>query len=177
MKSLICAVFAALSLLFTAGCASGRIQDKSYLRAVCITGGSEKELTMAFFSEEGVLTVSGDCTDSAAKQGEIINGRKVFTGYTELILTDGRDSRELLEHMLTDWQVSSSCMVVYSSCGKQLLEEKGAERLTGTVRQAVEQGTAPKSDIITVLGGLCSGSCAETAELRADGTAGSSVIY
>ena len=61
--------------------------------------------------------------------------------------------------------------------GGKLLKESDAEKLIGTARQAVEQGIAPKSDVITVLGKLCMGHTAEIAELYADGTAGSHIIY
>ena len=174
-KVMFAAVLPLLTVLMT-GCSAGRIHERSYLRALAISGGAEKELTFAFFAEEDTVTAAGNDIGSAKENAGLKNGRDIFTGYTELIIVDGKDSLGILGEMLREWKVSPSCMVVYSSNGRQLLEENGAEKLLGMTEQAAKQGIAPECDIITVLGELCEYGTAEAAELFTDGTAGRHII-
>lgn len=164
-------------LLLTTGCASGKIHERSYLRAVNVNGANNDSVTMAFFDEKEAVSACGEDIDSARYKAELKNGRSVFTGYTELLIVDGRNCCRLLEHMLNNWKVSPSCMIVYSSDGEKLLSDQSAEKLKGIAEQAVKKGIAPECDIITVLGKLCTKQCAEVAELRADGTVGCRIIY
>ncbi|MCR4795612.1 MULTISPECIES: hypothetical protein [Ruminococcus] len=176
MKRPILFISALIFMLFT-GCASGKIHQRSYLRAAAVSGERGGELVLAFFDDDTAVEASGEDTDAAQRAAELKNGKPVFTGYTELIIIDGTDCRERLVHMLTDWKVSPSCMVIYCGNGGTLLKEWDTEKLIGAAKQAVEQGIAPECDVITVLGKLCIGHTAEIAELYADGTAGSHIIY
>jgi len=175
VKRVFYASAAVLGLISAAGCASGRISEKSYLRAAAIS--DNRQLTFCFFDEDKTVVGTGDDTDSAKKAAELMCGRPVFTGFTELIIVDGKNSLMLLEHMLDSWRLSPSCTVVYSDNGEELLRDKGAELLIGTAHEAVKQGIAPECDIITVLGELCRDGSAGVAELRSDGSAGSRTIY
>lgn len=173
-------IFALLSAaLMMTGCAStGRVHDKSYLRAVAFSGENGETLTLSFFSEDEAMTVSGADMEEARKNAELEKGEPVFTGYTELVIVDGSPCRDVLEHLLSDWKVSPSCMIVYSDNGAELLEEYDPEKLLGMVRQAVKQGKAPECDLITVLGILCGdGRPAEIAELRSGGAEGKYYIF
>ena len=174
MKRLLFASAAALAMIFAAGCASGRIHERSYLRAAAADNG---RLTFSFFNEDDTIVGTGDDMDSAKSSAELLGGKPIFTGYTELVIVDGRDSLALLDYMLDSWKLSPSCTVIYSDNGEELLSEYDAELLIGMTEQAVKQGIAPQCDIITVLGELCHKGQAEVAELRADGSAGSRVIY
>lgn len=165
------------SVVFLAGCASGKIHEKSYLMAAAVTEKDETMVTMCLFSEDLAVTASGADVDEAVREAELKNGKPVFTGYTELIIVDGRDSLRLLGHMLNNWKVSPSCMVVKCSDGRTLLEENDPRQLIGRAEQAVSQGEAPQCDIVNVLGDLCRNSAAETAELRTDGSVGRCIIY
>ena len=167
----------ALLTLPLAGCDAGRIQEKSCLRAAAVSGGTVTELTLAFFSEDETVTVEGEDISAALKKAELLKGRSIFTGYTELIVSDGQNSKEILADMLNERKVSPSCRVAYCENGRQLLEEHEAEQLVGTAEQAVRQGIAPECDIITVLGRLCADGAAAAAELYLDGTAGSRIIF
>ena len=175
MNRMIFASAAVTALILSAGCASGRIHERSYLRAAAISRSGQ--LTFSFFDEDEPIVGSGSDIDSAKSSAELIGGKPVFTGYTELVIVDGEDSLPLLEHMLEHWKPSPSCTVVYSGSGEELLRENDAEHLIGITEQAVKQGIAPECDIITVLGELCHNGQAEVAELHADGSAGSRVIY
>ena len=177
MKKLISVTVLVFLSLFTTGCAAGRIQEKSYLRAASVRTGSVTELTLAFFDEEDTVTAEGADISAAIKEAELKKGRSIFTGYTELIIEDGQNSRELLEDMLNVRKVSPSCRVVYCENGRQLLEERDAEQLIGTADQAAKQGIAPESGIITVLGELCARGTAEVAGLSTDGAAGRHIIF
>jgi hypothetical protein len=171
-------ILAALSLFsaLLAGCSAGRIQERSYLRALAINRESGKELTFAFYAEDRTVTTDGESLTSARNSAGLKNGKEIFTGYTELIIVDGVDCREPLTEMLNSWKVSPSCRVVYSRDGRELLESVGAEKLIGITEQAVKQGIAPECDIITILGELCGYGSAEAAELYPDGTAGRHII-
>ena len=162
-------------LISCSSCSAGRIHEKSYLRAVAVEDGAERKLSLVFFSEEDAVTVSGRDTDEARENAELKTGRAVFTGYTELIIVDGKNCRGLLEYMLKEWRVSPSCRVVCGDSG--LLLECGAEELIGRAGQAEKKGIAPDCGIVRVLGELYSKGCASVAELRGDGTAVSRVIY
>lgn len=167
----------ALLFVFLTGCASGKIHEKSYLRAAAVSGENGQDLVLAFFDDDTAAEASGGDMRDALKAAAFKTGKPVFTGYTELIITDGSESRERLVHILNDWKVSPSCLVVYCGNGGELLKERDTEKLIGAAKQAVEQGDAPDCDIITVLGKLCIGHTAEIAELYPDGTAGSHIIY
>ncbi|MCR4638429.1 hypothetical protein [Ruminococcus sp.] len=175
MNRMIFASAAAMALMLSAGCASGRIHERSYLRAAAISRSGQ--LTFSFFNDDDTIIGVGDDIDSAKSSAELIGGKPVFTGYTELVIVDGEDSLELLDHMLESWRLSPSCTVVYSGSGEELLRDYDAEQLIGITEQAVKQGIAPECDIITVLGGLCRSGQAEVTEIRADGSAGSRIIF
>lgn len=165
----------AVLLISCSSCSAGRIHEKSYLRAVAVEGAAERKLSLVFFSEDGAVTASGKDTGEARENAELKTGRAVFTGYTELIIVEGKDCRGLLEYMLKEWRVSPSCRVI---CGNgELLLECDAEQLIERAEQAEKKGIAPDCGIVSVLGELYSRGCAEVAELRSDGTAVSRVIY
>lgn len=159
------------------GCASdGNVSDKSYLRAAVIGADS---VTMSFFSEEDEpVTVSVDSPDEARSAAELSGGKKIFTGYTELIVLDGCDSADTLGFMLNEWKVSPSCIVACPrGSGAELLSTRTAEELEGAVRVAQEQELLGRCDIVTVLGGLLgSDRSAEVPELSRDGYVGKKSI-
>lgn len=150
-------ILSGMIILFTfTGCASnGRVHDKNYLRAVSVSGGEEeKTVTFTFFDKDGkYITTSGKNIDEAREIAELRTGRKIFTGYTEMIVTDGQNSIDTLEFMLHKWKVSPSCIITYSE-DTQNIFSSSVEKLTGSVDNAVRQGKAPECDIITVMSGL-----------------------
>ncbi len=155
------------------GCESnGRVHDKNYLRAVSVSGKDEKTVTFTFFSKDGrYITTSGKDITSAKKLAEIQTGRKIFTGYTEMILIDDLNGIDTLEFMLHKWKVSPSCIVAYAGeDSEEIFGNSTIERLSGSVHNAVKQGKAPECDIITVLSELLSDEkTAEIAEITSDG--------
>ena len=174
-KTMIFAALPLFSALLT-GCSAGRIQERSYLLALAANGEARKELTFAFYAEDGTVTAEGESMTLARNSAGLKNGKEIFAGYTELIIVDGIDCRDLLAEMLNSWKVSPSCRVVYSRDGRELLESTGAEKLIGITEQAVKQGLAPKCDMITILGELCEYGSAEVVELYSEGTAGRHII-
>lgn len=167
-----------LPLFMLTGCASsGRVHDKDYLRAVAISGDSQKKLTLTFFSEDkDSVSVSGEDIYSAIEAAELVTGKTVFTGYTELVILGDCDCTEVLSYLLNEWKVSPSCLVAHSSNGASLLRDGDAEQLEGAVREAAEQGKVRNSDIITVLGKLLDDSEAELPELHTSGDITACVI-
>ncbi|MBO5104654.1 MAG: hypothetical protein J6B74_06315 [Ruminococcus sp.] len=155
------------------GCESnGRVHDKNYLRAVSVSGNEEKTVTFTFFTKDGkYITTSGKDIDSAKKLAELQTGRKIFTGYTEMILIDNINTTDTLTYMLHKWKVSPSCIVAYAGeNAEEIFENSTVERLCGSVKTAVKQGSSPKCDIITVLGELLDNEkTAEIAEITSDG--------
>lgn len=165
------ALLTALGLMCCTGCtASGRVNDKYYLRAVTISGNDGISLDMDFFAEgAAVRGAEGDDIAAAKSQAELMCGRTIFTGYTELIVLSGCEPLGALEVMLRSWKVSPRCLVVYSS--EPLGEDASSEQLTGVVREAVGQGRAPECDMMTVLSGLLHGG-AVVPEVTDEGFAG-----
>lgn len=167
-------LISAAAMFSLTGCAaSGLVHDKNYLRAVAITEreNSGTELTLTFFTGEvEAVTVSGEDISGAMKQAEIVTGKPVFTGYTELVVLGDCQYEQVLELLLNDWKVSPSCIVTHSEKGSDILSEIDGEILVGTVRQAHKQGKVPKCDIITVLGEILDEkNSAEIAELTEKG--------
>lgn len=167
-----------LPLFMLTGCASsGRVHDKEYLRAVAISGDDRKELTLTFFSEDKEsVSVSGEDIDSAIEEAELVTGKAVFTGYTELVILGDCNCTEVLSYLLNEWKVSPSCLVAHSRNGASLLRDRDAEQLEGAVKEAAEQGKVRNSDIITVLGRLLDDSEAELPEIHKSGDITTCVI-
>lgn len=164
-----------LGMFSLTGCAAtGLVHDKHYLRAVSINEGEETVLTMTFFTEdEKAVIARGEDISAAMKNAELLTGKPIFTGYTELVVLGDCKYEETLEFLLNDWKVSPSCIVAHSDDGSRTLTEGDAETLTGSVKRAQDQGKAPECDIITVLGELLDKkSSAEIAELSEKGAVG-----
>ena len=164
-------------MIMTAFCfcsceSNGRVHDKNYLRAVSVSGSDKKTVTFTFFTKDGkYITTSGKDIDSAIELAELQTGRKIFTGYTEMILIDDFNSIDTLEYMLHKWKVSPSCIVAYAGeNAEEIFKNSSVERLSGSVHTAIKQGKSPECDIITVLGELLSSEKkAEIAEITSDG--------
>ena len=156
-------------ILFTfTGCESnGRVHDKNYLRAVSV---NEKSITLSFFNNNGkYITIDTNDLAFAKESAEIYTGKKIFTGYTEMIVVDDKNNIDILEFMLKKWNVSPSCIVAYSKDQKNIFEND-IERLTGSIKNAVRQNKAPECDIITVMSGLLSENhSAQIAEISENG--------
>lgn len=160
-----------LAAMTLTGCSSKpRLNDTSYLRAVTIDGKDEKTLSFAFFTDDDSVAASkGSDLESAKRSAEISGGKVIFTGYTELVILGDCDLRETLGFLLNQWKVPPSCLIVRGN-GK-FSEKSDPERLLGSVNRAVEQGIAPRCDIVTVLEKLLdSGENAEIPLLSESGT-------
>lgn len=158
-------------LMTFTGCESnGRVHDKNYLRAVAVNGDNDKTVTFTFFTKDGkYITTSGKDITEAKELAELRTGRKIITGYTEMIVLDGNNSIDTLEFMLHKWKVSPSCIVAYAENDDDIFESN-VEKLTGSVRNAVSQGKAPECDIITVMSGLLGeNQSAQVAGISTDG--------
>ncbi|MBR4361869.1 MAG: hypothetical protein IKP42_03890 [Ruminococcus sp.] len=170
-----------LSLLLSAGlltgCASdGNVSNKRYLRAVSV---GRDTVTLSFFPDgSDNVTVCADSPAQARRSAELGGGRKIFTGYTELVILDGCENPEVLEFMLHEWKVSPSCMIACpEGSGDELLTGRSAEELEGAVKLAQEQELVGRCDIVTVLGALLTGDRrAEVPELSEHGFSGTIVI-
>jgi len=175
MKKMIFAAAAALICL--TGCDStGLVHDKNYLRAVAVDVGEELSVTLAFFSEQESVAVTGDSMEAVIEEAQLRTGRKIFTGYTELIVFSGERPAEMLGYMLKEWKISPSCVTAHSdNCGA-LLKDGSAEMLHGSVQEAARMKKAPASDVLKVLGELLDTGRAEVAELSPLGVTGVSVI-
>lgn len=145
-------IAAAISAVFLTGCSAGNISSRKYIRAVSV---EEEKTSIAFYGEEGDKFTSADSPEKICKTAEIGLGKSVFTGHTELIILGDCDYRENLEYFLTEWKVSPTCIVAYGGDNASyILREGDAEQLAESIRYAEEQGKAPESGIVDVLGGL-----------------------
>jgi len=172
MKKLI-AVFLMVTML--TGCeSSGRVHDKNYLRAVEIDGD---KITMCFFGENTKpVKVKAENPVSAVEKAELITGKQIFTGYTEMIAIKECDTVTTLENMLHHLKVSPSCYVVRTQV-KDIFSENSAEVLEGSVKNALLDGFASDCDIITVMGNLLDPRIkTEIPEINSKGFIGNTVI-
>lgn len=158
-----------LSVLLTGCIQNGGVSDKAYLRAAVIANDN---VTFSFFSDEDeVITVAANSLEEARQAAELRKGKKIFTGYTELIILSSSDNAEDLEFMLNEWKVSPSCMVATAAGrGSELLYTRNAQELEGAVKIAQEQNQIGRCDIVTVLGKLLGDNkSAEVPELSENG--------
>lgn len=167
-----------LAAACTTGCASsGLVHDKAYLRAACINCDGGVSLTLAFFTDDArPVSASGKDIREALDAAELAAGRRIFTGFADLILLEGDISAETVGHVLSEWKVSPSCLVAVSSEGEYLLRHKDPEQLHGSVQEAVRQGVVPECGIIDVLGDLLAEGRAEAAELSSDSIRASEIV-
>lgn len=159
-------IFWGIILLFTlTGCESnGRVHNKNYLRAVAV---NENNVTFNFFNDDEIITIDTNNLDFAKESAEICAGKKIFTGYTEIILINKPDSIATLEFMLKNWNISPSCLIAYSDNN---IFENNIEDLTGSINMAIKQKKIPECDIITVMSNLLGREhSAEIAEISGNG--------
>lgn len=159
-------IFLGIILLFTlTGCESnGRVHNKNYLRAIAI---SENNVTFNFFNDDEIITINTNDLDFAKESAEIFAGKKIFTGYTEIILIDKPNSIDTLEFILKKWNVSPSCLIAYSNND---IFENSIENLADSINMAIKQKKIPECDIITVMSNLLNEKhSAEIAEISDNG--------
>lgn len=148
MKRILPAAMLAAAAL--TGCReAGTVHDKAYLRAAAVDGGT---VTMSFFSDIAPLEISAASPSDAVSAAELRLGRKVFTGFTELVILGDCPPSDTLTELFTEWKLPPSCIAAAGE-GSILLDTP-PELLEGSVRQAQEQGVISECDIITVLSGL-----------------------
>ena len=167
-----------LVFILMCGCEStGRVHDKYYLRAASVSSAEPMTVTFSFFfGDEEAITVRGDSLESALENAEVYAGKPVFTGFTELVVTDGENSREVLEYMLKEWNISPSCMVAYNEDGSNLLENVSAERLLDSMKESAELERIPESKMIKVLGQLIRNGETQVGILTENGAYGEMII-
>lgn len=145
------------SAVLLTGCSSrGNVNEKAYLRAAAVDGDS---VTLVFFNEdEGTVTVPMGDPEKAKPAAELLIGKEIFTGHTEIVLLGDCDRKEILEYILKQWRVSPSCMAAESKGkGEIILKARNPEQLTGIIEQAQKKELVPSCDIITVLSRLLDG--------------------
>ena len=176
MKRCILFLAAGVMMCMLCGCnASGRVHDKAYLRAAALDGGGS--LTLAFFSDDEAMTVHGGDISEALENAEIKLGKRIFTGYTELVILGSGQSCEELKYLLRDWRVPPSCLTVCGSgSGERILKSNDPQALADGVKLAAKRKAAPPSDIITVLENMLADDFSETALLSVTGEVSTGVI-
>lgn len=176
MKKGIMFAAAAMTMCMLCGCnASGRVHDKAYLRAAALD--DEGSITLAFFSDDEALTVRGGDIPEALGNAEVKLGKRIFTGYTELVILSSSQGCEELKYLLRDWRVPPSCLTVCSSgSGERILKSNDPQALADGVRLAAKRDDAPPSDIITVLENMLADDFSETASLSVSGDVSTGVI-
>ncbi len=170
----------AFTMTFCCGCSgNGNVHDKNYVRALAVAGENGKAAVFSFYDEKTEPFASiGENLDDIRSETELNTGKALFTGHTMLIILGDCDYLDTLETLLTEWKVSPSCKVIYAGpYAAHALKNLDAEVLSDAVEKAVEQGKAPKCDIITVLSGLLSDNrSANVAKIDENGISGSYTI-
>jgi len=160
------------------GCTNQEVQKKAYLRDISISGNEIKTVSMSFYNEDSKPTkTQSQNFDGILENSEVLNGKTIFTGHTELIILDECDYTETLRFMLEEWKVSPSCMIIYGGedSGK-IIASSDSEYLANSVRTAVKQKKIPENDIITVLSSLLQNNQCEIPVITSDGNFASGII-
>lgn len=164
--------------LMLCGCNHQEVQEKAYLRGMAVSGSDLKTVSMNFYNEDSSPT----CTRSESFEGilensEVLSGKSIFTGHTEIIVLGDCDYTETLRYMLEEWKVSPSCLIIYGGKNSDnIIENSDSEKLADMVRTAVKQKKIPKNDIITILSGLLKNNQSEIPVLTSDGNFKSGII-
>ena len=147
---------------------AGTVHDKAYLRAAAVDDGT---VTMSFFSDIEPLEVTADTPSEAVTAAELRLGRRIFTGFAELVILGDCPPADTLSLLFTEWKLPPSCI---AAAGEgHILLDAPPELVRGSVGQAQEQGLVPECDIVTVLSGLLSKKkTAQAPELDSDGVSG-----
>lgn len=150
MKKIVCPI---LCMMLLTGCAGhGNVSDKAYLRAVSADG---ERITFSFYDEEcGVISVTADDIETAKSSAELALGNEIFTGHTGLVILGDCDKADMLEYILHEWKVPSSCRTAEAESGEELLRTRNAEDLINVIDTAKKKGITDECDIVTVLGRL-----------------------
>lgn len=163
-----------LICLLLCGCTSGEVQEKIYLRCLSVSGNDIKSVSMNFYNKDSVPSKAKEKSfDEILNKIEVLNGKSVFTGHTEVIVLGECNYTATLQFLMEEWKVSPSCLVVYGGnyCDK-IIENADSEKLANVLRTAVKQKIIPENDIITVLGNLLQNGETEIPKFSSDGNLG-----
>lgn len=131
-------------LLCLSGCESESVSQRLYLQSIRIRGNAPVSLTMQAFDSEKQFSASGETIPEAIRNGEITQGKRIFTGHTELLLIGEGFSKEGAEHLLLEQGLSPGCSVMY---GNTFAPEAALQSL----RMSERQGMQTKTELSTAL--------------------------
>lgn len=153
------------------GCTYQEVHEKAYLRNISVAGDDIKTVFMNFYNEDlSPAKTENNNFESILKNSEILSGKSIFTGHTEVIILGECNYIETLRYILEEWKVSPSCLIVYGGKNSgDIIENSDSDTLADILRTAVKQKRIPKNDIITVLSSLLKDNKAEIPLITSDG--------
>lgn len=165
--------------LTMSGCTYQEVYEKAYLRGMSVSGEDVKTVSMNFYNENSSPTKTKNQNfNDILKDSEVISGKSIFTGHTEVIVLGDCDYTETLRFMLEEWKVSPSCLVVYGGeSSADIIENSDSGQLADVIRTAVKQNKIPQNDIITILSSLLKDNQTEIPLITPDGRLESTVIF
>lgn len=160
------------------GCTHQEVQEKAYLRSMSVSGNDFKTVSMNFYNKDSEPTkAENQSFDGILENSEVISGKSIFTGHTELIVLGECDYTETLRFMLEEWKVSPSCLIVYGGNNSgNIIENTDSGQLADSIRIAVKQNKIPENDIITILSSLLKNNQSEIPAITSDGNFESVII-
>jgi len=163
---------------FLCGCTYQEVQEKVYLRGMSVSGNDIKTVSMNFYNEDySPSKTENKNFEGILEDAEVISGKSIFTGHTEVIVLGECDYTETLRFMLEEWKVSPSCLIVYGGEDSgNIIANSDSGKLADAVRTAVKQKKIPENDIITILSSLLKNNQAEIPAITSDGRLESKII-
>ncbi|MDE5946982.1 MAG: hypothetical protein K2G63_06755 [Oscillospiraceae bacterium] len=166
------------AFLMLCGCTYQEVHQKAYLRNISVSGDDIKTVFMNFYNEDLSPAKTENCDfESILKNSEILSGKSIFTGHTEVIILGDCNYTETLKYILEEWKVSPSCLIVYGGENSgNIIENSDSDTLADILRTAVKQKRIPENDIITVLSSLLKNNQAEIPVITSDGNLDKTII-
>ncbi len=160
-------IILAVMCIFLTGCSTGiDVNEMAYVRAAAIEGNN---VTFSFYLEEQVISLSADTLEDAKSAAELVLGKEIFTGHTELVVLGQGAERNTLEFVLNQWKVPPACRVAYAESSREILKNRKAEEIVGVLKRAEEKDFTEKCDIVAVLGRILNGESEDLPMLTGDG--------
>ncbi len=156
------------------GCSKDAISDRLYTRALGLGGSSELTLYIQTFNEEGSFSGKGDTAEQALRSSEANEGRRIFTGHTELVCLDGSHTLEEVRQLLFTQGLSPACKVYFTNV-RTFFQSEDSTRTLYSIRMSEQNGLIGETDLASTLNEWLG--TGKTALLPSEGPEGTGMVF
>lgn len=127
-------LFLTAVLISFTGCSNEcEIRDRAFVQSIGMehTDGRYK-VSLRIFGDDNCYIGSGETFNKAVADAEQSQGKKFYTGHTELIVIREEESEFLLENLVNE-DISLDCLVLYDISPAAFVKENDTESLTDII--------------------------------------------